>query len=87
MFQFGSLTPAAEFYNTVGLNSYAFITEHLNIAVPLLFIATMCGLVFTKNVYEKKYEPNFRTSIAVALMFAFSFLSLSDVATFIYFQF
>ena len=87
MFQFGSLTPAAEFYNTVGLNSYAFITEHLNIAVPLLFIATLCGLVFTKNVYEKKYEPNFRTSIAVALMFAFSFLSLSDVATFIYFQF
>ncbi|MBO7355637.1 MAG: hypothetical protein J6U50_03315, partial [Lachnospiraceae bacterium] len=87
MFTFDNIMPAAAFYDSFDLGTVPFIRYHLNIAIPLFYVATFACLQFTKNIYEKKYKPNLRTAIVTGILFTWSFLYANAVSDFIYFRF
>jgi alginate O-acetyltransferase complex protein AlgI len=87
MFIPDNIMPDAAFYNSFGLNDFAFATRHLNIFVPLLFAVAFAMVFFGKNIYETKYKPTLLTAILTAVLFLASFICLGNAADFIYFKF
>nr|MCR5011166.1 MBOAT family protein [Lachnospiraceae bacterium] len=87
MFIPDNIMPNAQFYNSFGLNDFAFATRHLNIFVPMLFAAALAMVFFGKNIYETKYKPTLMTAIVTAVLFLASFVCLGNAADFIYFKF
>ena len=87
MFIPDNIMPDAVFYNSFGLNDFAFATRHLNIFVPMLFAGVFAIVFFGKNIYEMKYKPTLFTALITAVLFLASFVCLGTVADFIYFKF
>jgi len=87
MFRFDNIMPAVQFYDTFDMGTIPFIRYHLNIAIPLFYVITFVCLQCTKNIYDKKYKPNFLTALAAGILFVWSFLYANGVSSFIYFQF
>lgn len=87
MFDLHHIMPAASFYDSFDMGTVPFVRYHLNIAIPLFYVLTFAGILFTKNIYEKKYKPNFGTALVTGILFVWSFLYANSVAGFIYFQF
>jgi alginate O-acetyltransferase complex protein AlgI len=87
MFIPDNIMPDAQFYNSFGLNDFAFATRHLNIFVPMLFAGALAMVFFGKNIYETKYKPTLLTAIVTAVLFLASFVCLGNAADFIYFKF
>ena len=87
MFVPDNLMPAVEFYDTFDLGTVPFIRFHLNYVIPLIYLITFICLFFTKNIYEKKYRPTFKTALVTGILFVWSFLYANSVSGFIYFRF
>ena len=87
MFIPDNIMPDAQFYNSFGLNDFAFATRHLNIFVPMLFAGALAMVFFGKNIYETKYKPTLLMAIITAVLFLASFVCLGNAADFIYFKF
>ena len=61
-----------------------------NLITPLIIILAVSGFIMTrKNTQEIVEQTTFkkREVIGLAVVFIWSFISLSDVSTFIYFQY
>ncbi len=87
MFDFGNIMPSVAFYDTFKLGTTPFIRYHLNICIPLFYLATFIVMQCTKNVYEKEYKPNTLTAVAMGVLFVWAFLYSNSVSQFIYSQF
>ncbi|MCR5303631.1 MAG: MBOAT family protein, partial [Lachnospiraceae bacterium] len=78
---------SGDFYNSFGLSYYPLLSEHLNYVVPLLFVVALHIVMNMKNVYEREYKPGVLTGVITVLLFLGSFMMMSDVGTFVYFNF
>ena len=87
MFDFGNLMPSVAFYDTFKFGTTPFIRYHLNIFIPLFYVATFAGLQLSKNVYEKNYRPRTLTAVLTGILFVWAFLYSNSVSQFIYSQF
>ena len=87
LFDIRSLSIDPVFYSSFTLDNVAFVSKHLNLAVPFLYFCTLAVLIFTGNLYEIKNIKKAYNPLLIALVFVFSFLCMSGVSSFIYFKF
>ncbi len=87
MFSFNSILPSPVFCASLDFNDVPFIQQHLNIAMPLFVAAVYAGCVFIPNISRRKYKANTFNLIVTIVLFALSFICISDVTPFIYFKF
>ncbi len=87
MFDFGNLMPSVAFYDTFKFGTTPFIRYHLNVFIPLFYVAVFGCMQLTKNVYEKEYKPRTITAVLTGILFVWAFLYSNSVSQFIYSQF
>jgi alginate O-acetyltransferase complex protein AlgI len=87
MYSFRGAGLSSGFYASFGLDYVPFVTRHLNYVVPALFILTLAGLVFGRNIYNKKYRPTVARALITVVLFTVSVTFISEATTFIYFKF
>lgn len=65
----------------------SFFRNHRVTTVMLLYVIALYIVMNTENLSKKQFRPTVMSALGTALMLVWSVLSLSGIATFIYFQF